>query len=67
MISEVVEKISEHWTDRLAVHIWDRLDLSDSNMETLRPAALPVQKMLLGLVQSQNAYSSLDFRTPCWP
>ena len=32
----VVNKVQEHWTDLLAVHIWDRLDLSRSQFETLR-------------------------------
>eukprot|EP00965_Chrysotila_dentata_P056186 1863001-Pleurochrysis_carterae.AAC.1 len=31
-----MSKVSEHWTARLAVHVWDRLELSRSKMETLR-------------------------------
>eukprot|EP00966_Prymnesium_polylepis_P323969 7380090-Prymnesium_polylepis.1 len=36
IISGAVENILNHWTNRLAVHVWDRLDLSESKMETLR-------------------------------
>jgi len=36
IISGALENILDHWTNRLAVHIWDRLDLSDAKMETLR-------------------------------
>eukprot|EP00966_Prymnesium_polylepis_P217261 5028212-Prymnesium_polylepis.2 len=31
-----VEKVQGHWTARHAVHIWDRLELSRDQMETLR-------------------------------
>ena len=30
-----LNKIQEHWTPRHAVHVWDRLELSRSQMETL--------------------------------
>ena len=33
---ETLDAVAEHWTARHAVHVWDRLDLSDSKMETLR-------------------------------
>ena len=33
---ETVAKVSEHWTARLSVHLWDRLDLSREDMEVLR-------------------------------
>ena len=29
-------KVAEHWSARLSVHVWDRLDLTDSKMDTLR-------------------------------
>ena len=29
-------KVQEHWTARHSVHVWDRLELSRSQMETLR-------------------------------
>ena len=32
----VVDKSQDHWTARHAVHVWDRLELSRSQMETLR-------------------------------
>ena len=31
----MVAKVQEHWTARHAVHIWDRLELSRSQMEVL--------------------------------
>ena len=31
-----IEELARHWTARHAVHIWDRLELSRSQMETLR-------------------------------
>lgn len=33
---QVVDAVQSHWTTLLAVHIWDRLDLSRSQFETLR-------------------------------
>lgn len=36
IVKETVQSIKDHWTARLAVHIWDRLELSDSKMEALR-------------------------------
>ena len=34
--TEVVRNIQDHWGARLAVHLWDRLDLSRSQYDTLR-------------------------------
>eukprot|EP00965_Chrysotila_dentata_P008049 262284-Pleurochrysis_carterae.AAC.6 len=31
-----VFETNEHWTARLAVHVWDRLELSRAKMESLR-------------------------------
>lgn len=36
VVESVMARVAEHWTARLAVHIWDRLELSDAKMETLR-------------------------------
>ena len=36
MVKEAVTKTQTHWTARHAVHVWDRLELSRSQMETLR-------------------------------
>ena len=36
IVSEALEKLQEHWSARLSVHLWDRLDLSDNKMDTLR-------------------------------
>ena len=33
---DIVNNTQEHWTARHAVHVWDRLELSRSQMETLR-------------------------------
>ena len=33
---EAVTQVQNHWTARHAVHVWDRLELSRSQMETLR-------------------------------
>lgn len=33
---DVVDKTQMHWTARHAVHVWDRLELSRNQMETLR-------------------------------
>ena len=35
IIRRALNKIQEHWTPRHAVHVWDRLELSRSQMETL--------------------------------
>ena len=32
----VIAKVEEHWSARMSVHIWDRLDLSRRGMEKLR-------------------------------
>ena len=36
IVSDSRAKVMEHWTARLAVHVWDRLELSEEKMETLR-------------------------------
>ena len=36
IVQETLDAAAEHWIARLAVHLWDRLELSDSKMETLR-------------------------------
>ena len=36
IVQRAVAKLQEHYTARHAVHIWDRLELSRSQMETLR-------------------------------
>lgn len=35
-IRTAINKLSAHWTPRLAVHLWDRLELSRDQTETLR-------------------------------
>lgn len=35
-VSTAVNTLSAHWSARLSVHIWDRLELSREKMETLR-------------------------------
>eukprot|EP00965_Chrysotila_dentata_P009025 293530-Pleurochrysis_carterae.AAC.1 len=32
---QTLNKMEEHWTARFSVHVWDRLELSRSKMETL--------------------------------
>ena len=34
LVQSGIDKVKEHWTARLSVHIWDRLELSRSKMET---------------------------------
>ena len=36
IVRGAVKRISDHWTPRMAVHIWDRMELSREKMETLR-------------------------------
>ena len=36
MATKAVVKVQAHWTARHAVHVWDRLELTRSKMETLR-------------------------------
>ena len=36
IVKRAVNKTQTHWTARHAVHVWDRLELSRSQMETLR-------------------------------
>ena len=36
IVSESLDKAYDHWNARMAVHVWDRLELSDSKYETLR-------------------------------
>ena len=36
IVQESVDLVADHWSARLSVHIWDRLELSRSNMEVLR-------------------------------
>jgi hypothetical protein len=36
IVEDAVAKVQEHWSARLAVHVWDRCELSRSKMETLR-------------------------------
>ena len=36
IVQEVQARQAEHWNARMAVHVWDRLGLSDAKMETLR-------------------------------
>ena len=35
IVRDAISKINEHWTPRHAVHVWDRLELSRAQMETL--------------------------------
>eukprot|EP00966_Prymnesium_polylepis_P310092 7164765-Prymnesium_polylepis.1 len=35
VVRRVLSKTQDHWTPRHAVHVWDRLELSRSQMETL--------------------------------
>ena len=36
IVKETLNKVAEHWTARLSVHVWDRLHHSERSMETLR-------------------------------
>ncbi|KAL1520725.1 hypothetical protein AB1Y20_022293 [Prymnesium parvum] len=36
LVQEAIDKVQEHWSARHAIHVWDRLELSRSQMETLR-------------------------------
>ena len=36
IVRAAVAEVQDHWTPRHAVHVWDRLELSRSQMETLR-------------------------------
>jgi hypothetical protein len=36
IVKDVVNNTQKHWSSRHAVHVWDRLELSRSQMETLR-------------------------------
>eukprot|EP00965_Chrysotila_dentata_P041824 1387473-Pleurochrysis_carterae.AAC.1 len=36
VVPETFDRVNEHWTARLSVHVGDRLELSRSKMETLR-------------------------------
>eukprot|EP00965_Chrysotila_dentata_P152410 5037493-Pleurochrysis_carterae.AAC.1 len=36
IVKGALDKVCAHWTARLSVHVWDRLELSRAKMETLR-------------------------------
>lgn len=36
IVQQALRNLQEHWSARLSVHVWDRLELSSSKMETLR-------------------------------
>jgi hypothetical protein len=60
-----VEKVQEHWTARHSVHVWDRLELSRSQMETLHHLLSfvydPISDKYVPIRVWENPNNSSDF------